>query len=548
MSFSEYTNVGQLIQRETVSKDEVETLFWWNVFYHCPFCGKELIGHHEYFYEKGSFKCDLSCAVCKKPIIEDKRFFWDLSGGWLFYNVETAECRKSAPPKNESEKWKSVRAILQKDMTYNSKTRQRFISTSPTFKEDIDKIFQALTFVRTKTADRAIENRFDKLINECDDLPSPAPAKKQKVLADNVELLKEYLSHLVSIETSIYSIKQHLPKLYRSLSNNALNIDLKKYELLSAKRANLADARRELDTCRARITRKTVTLNRSAYIPVRPSEPAAPNLQKPGLFNRKKVEEENNRLVKQYEDAMAAYNTKKAEYKAAEERYNIELRRLNSVADEEYKQAIATAEENARQEISEAEADLAYTEENVDKITIPEVAEKVLLEQEISTAEDTLKELILGRNELYSYNIVFGKYRNLVALSSFYEYLMSGRCSSLEGPNGAYNIFETEIRANQIISQLSDVINSLEQIKSNQYIAYSQLSEMNTSLAKLDRSMDNAVASLSSIEQSGQTIENYLERVAKNSDVIAYNSAKTAFYAKKTKELTDALGFLVALQ
>lgn len=122
-----------------------------------------------------------------------------------------------------------------------------------------------------------------------------------------------------------------------------------------------------------------------------------------------------------------------------------------------------------------------------------EASKKALIDEEISEAEETLKKTIQAKKELYSCNVIYGKYRNFVALSSFYEYLMSGRCMSLEGPNGAYNIYEAEIRANQIISQLSDVLNSLEQIKSSQYMAYSQLRAINSKLSNLSEKMDIAL-------------------------------------------------------
>ena len=46
---------------------------------------------------------------------------------------------------------------------------------------------------------------------------------------------------------------------------------------------------------------------------------------------------------------------------------------------------------------------------------------------------------------------------------------------------------------------------------------------------------------LEGISQIGTTI-------AKNSDVIAHNTAATAYYAKKNAELTNAMGYLVALR
>ena len=46
---------------------------------------------------------------------------------------------------------------------------------------------------------------------------------------------------------------------------------------------------------------------------------------------------------------------------------------------------------------------------------------------------------------------------------------------------------------------------------------------------------------LEGISQIGTTI-------AKNSDVIAHNTAAAAYYAKKNAELTNAMGYLVALR
>lgn len=57
------------------------------------------------------------------------------------------------------------------------------------------------------------------------------------------------------------------------------------------------------------------------------------------------------------------------------------------------------------------------------------------------------KRLISNKNKLkrlYEKNIVFPKYHNLIAISNFYEYLKSKRTESLEGENGAYNLYEKD--------------------------------------------------------------------------------------------------------
>ena len=49
-------------------------------------------------------------------------------------------------------------------------------------------------------------------------------------------------------------------------------------------------------------------------------------------------------------------------------------------------------------------------------------------------------------SELYSQDIIYPKYRNLPALTSMYEYFITGRCDEFAGPHGAYNLYEDEVR------------------------------------------------------------------------------------------------------
>lgn len=87
--------------------------------------------------------------------------------------------------------------------------------------------------------------------------------------------------------------------------------------------------------------------------------------------------------------------------------------------------------------------------------------------------------------EHYSQGIVFPKYRNLVAISAIDEYLSSGRCEKLEGAEGAYNLYEMELRQNIVIGQLSSIINNLEKIKNNQYSLYHELTQANNTVNKI---------------------------------------------------------------
>lgn len=120
-------------------------------------------------------------------------------------------------------------------------------------------------------------------------------------------------------------------------------------------------------------------------------------------------------------------------------------------------------------------------------------------------------------DKLYALDVIYPKYRSLPALTSIYEYLVIGRCNSLTGPDGAYNLYENEIRANAIIWQLSVVIKQLEQIKQNQYALYQQVKEI--------QSRTNA------IERELQQIKGYAVEIA---SLTALNT----FYAATTERNT----------
>ena len=69
-------------------------------------------------------------------------------------------------------------------------------------------------------------------------------------------------------------------------------------------------------------------------------------------------------------------------------------------------------------------------------------------------------------------------YRSFIILSKFYEYFLSGRCLELEGPFGAYNLYEQESRADIVIGKLDVIINSLEDVKEHALKEYDSIHDM----------------------------------------------------------------------
>lgn len=142
----------------------------------------------------------------------------------------------------------------------------------------------------------------------------------------------------------------------------------------------------------------------------------------------------------------------------------------------------------------------------------------ILLTEEINTAKKTLANTEDTLEKLYQLKyhdtwVIYPKYHGLVPVSMFCEYYESGRCSTLEGHEGAYNIYETEIRLEQIIYQLDNILKDLQAIKKNQYMLYTELSHCNQTLSKLQNSTQRQLATLQRIEDS-QEISNYYAQIS----------------------------------
>jgi len=104
-----------------------------------------------------------------------------------------------------------------------------------------------------------------------------------------------------------------------------------------------------------------------------------------------------------------------------------------------------------------------------------ENSKKLELQQNICEMRNNKQLLKSSLNSLYSRDIIYVKYRNLIAVAQFYDYFASGRCSTFEGSDGAYNLFENELRLNTIIYKMDNIIGKLDAIQNNQHMLYSEL-------------------------------------------------------------------------
>ena len=161
------------------------------------------------------------------------------------------------------------------------------------------------------------------------------------------------------------------------------------------------------------------------------------------------------------------------------------------------------------------------------ELTKKQIPEKLaIINPQISQLKKCYAETKKTLNDFYSADIIFPKYRNFVAVTTFLEYFASGRCSTLGGHEGAYNIYEQEIRLNLIISKLDDIIERLDQIESNQYMIANAIKESNKKADMVYKQLSNCADSLTRIEANTE-VSAYCNRIS------AINTTYMAWYITK---------------
>lgn len=117
-------------------------------------------------------------------------------------------------------------------------------------------------------------------------------------------------------------------------------------------------------------------------------------------------------------------------------------------------------------------------------------------------------------DKAYELGVIHPKYRyNLSYICAIFEYLDTGRCYTLEGHEGAYNLLEKDIKYNMINDKLDVIITKLDQIQEKQNELYSVMMEINHNIDELHKS----------IEVSSQNVINNMSGIKEGIDAIEYN-------------------------
>ena len=383
-------------------------------------------------------------------------------------------------------------------------------------------------------------------------------------IKNDKKLLIQYLEKIIGIKSSIYSLQKRYDELYFQRKGHLFPSIQEIDEVDSILSGKVANLQTQLEQIEGKI-RNTPSMKHDITLPTpqKPTKPVftlekpiEPSYEKPGLFNKKRVLAENEALklsyekelstfheqqelferqLDEYSDKMKLYEAELAQCKADEERLNKEAYENELKIYETNKESWLMQKGQLEKQIDDTNANCQEEKEKLlcEKVSVSFIKKA---EYEMLYISSLIEKLIEVENQLWNYGVIYEKYRNHVIIATLCDYLKAGRCDELEGPNGAYNLYEQELRADIIINKLDTVITSLEEIKKNQYLIYSEIQKVNESLSAIEGQL--FVNNLLNTIQISQ-----LNEIAFNTGLTAYNTAVTAYYSQKNAQLTEAVLF-----
>lgn len=161
-----------------------------------------------------------------------------------------------------------------------------------------------------------------------------------------------------------------------------------------------------------------------------------------------------------------------------------------------------------------------------------------------------LREMQAGVNEMerdlnraYSCNVIYPTYRNLVAVTSFHDYLQSNRCDRLDGHEGAYNLFNVESRLDKIITRLDLIGSQLEAIRNTQYMLYTTMKESNRQLEILNGAARDMAQRIDTMAAGAAVTNAKLEKLNYNAELIRFNTEQTRQEIQLRNRMDGILNF-----
>ncbi|MGN0522044.1 MAG: hypothetical protein ACI4IQ_05340, partial [Eubacterium sp.] len=166
--------------------------------------------------------------------------------------------------------------------------------------------------------------------------------------------------------------------------------------------------------------------------------------------------------------------------------------------------------------------------------------ECVLIDNEAEMIREIKSEVEATLYELYNLRIngvlcLHPNYQGLIPISIIYGYFDTGRCSQLQGHEGAYNLYEDEKMKGMIINKLDVVSKQLGELNNAMVYVGKAIEECNERLSELESTSERMISSVNSMNSN---ISNQLNGVSNQMSAIESNTANSAYYAEIGAKMT----------
>lgn len=220
--------------------------------------------------------------------------------------------------------------------------------------------------------------------------------------------------------------------------------------------------------------------------------------------------------------------------------YNSDKQRYDNycqtIKDIEYYNSEADKHNNERYKYWENERHKRYV------LTIDDFEQntKPILEREREEAAHQLCVVYNTLEMLYNLRVngvlcLHPNYQGLVPISIIYGYFDTGRCSQLQGHEGAYNLYEDEKMKNMIITKLDVVSQQLGRLNNAMLYVGQAIEECNNRLSELESTSNRMI---SSVNNMNSNISKQISGVSNQMSAIEENTANSAYYAEVGARMT----------
>lgn len=139
----------------------------------------------------------------------------------------------------------------------------------------------------------------------------------------------------------------------------------------------------------------------------------------------------------------------------------------------------------------------------------------------VNTIKKQLNDTQTALNKLYALNIINENYQGMIPIIMFCEYFRKELCYKLEGPNGAYRLYENDLKWGKMYAKIDEVLSKLDEIRETQEALYLEIERSNRLSNRLYNTAIETSKTMRNIEANSVTSAENSRITAQNARAIA---------------------------